>query len=99
MKAFDSGNKVPGNQQQLEIECSRDVLDRRQSRIHGRTLEIRDLPLTESQFVSQLLLAELTIQTSVAEHLEQPLANITFRGCERFGITYIGYNDNNIIFK
>ena len=71
---------MTGNEHDLEIERSGDVLDGRKPRVHRGTLEIRDLPLTHSQFAGEFLLAKVAVQPCSPKHLEQRRVTITYRG-------------------
>ena len=68
------------NEHHFEIERSGDVLDCRKPRVHRGTFEIRYLPLTNSQFASEFLLAEVAVQPCSSKYLGQRRVTITYRG-------------------
>lgn len=87
LKRFDSGNERAGDEHQLKIEGSRDVLNGRETRVDRRALEIGDLSLSQAHLAGQLLLTELLPAAGVAEYVGYRQRRITDTGLNGTSIT------------
>ena len=81
LKRFDSRNEMTRDEHELQVEGSGHVLNRRESRVDRRALEVRDLSLAQAELAGELGLTELAAQPGRSEDVGQPEGEITLRKC------------------